>query len=109
MGSQDLHDHYGRLLGLRSPWKVTGVEFDSSASRVMIDVEHSKEKPPCCPSCQKPGSRKDSRLREWRHLDVYQYTSVIRCWVPRVALRGARGPSNPRSLGGAWIPLYGTV
>ena len=35
----ELHRHYGLLLGIKSPWGVSGVKLDMGARRVEIRLE----------------------------------------------------------------------
>lgn len=76
--------HYALLLGINSPWRVKGVDLNLEAQRVVIDVEHDPEAAVTCPECDAVCPRYDQAPeRQWRHLDVMQFTTVIRARVPR--------------------------
>lgn len=76
--------HYGLLLGIRSPWRVRRADLDVVARKVEIVVDHDPDKPVACPHCGALCPRHDhAPERTWRHLDVMQFTTLIRAEVPR--------------------------
>lgn len=76
--------HYGLLLGIKSPWQVRRVDLQLAASRVEVDVEHDAESAVVCPECRRACPRYDhAPQRQWRHLDVMQFATIIRARVPR--------------------------
>jgi transposase len=76
--------HYGMLLGIQSPWRVTKAELKLATQRVEVELEHDPAAAVACPECGKSCPRYDhTPVREWRHLDVMQFTTVIRARVPR--------------------------
>jgi len=82
--SHDVCDHYGRLLKLPAPWKVTEVGEDFDRERVMVRVEWPKRATAPCPVCRRPSPVYDHMAeRTWRHQGVMQYTLDLRCAVPR--------------------------
>lgn len=76
--------HYGLLLGIGSPWVVRKADLDLRARKVEIVVEHDAAVPVVCPECGARCPRHDhAPERTWRHLDVMQFTTLIRAKVPR--------------------------
>jgi transposase len=76
--------HYGMLLGIKSPWQVKRVDLQLQAHRVDVEVRHDAAASVCCPQCQRACPRYDhASERQWRHLDVMQFMTVIRARVPR--------------------------
>lgn len=76
--------HYGLLLGIQSPWQVQRADLDLAAQQVQIVVAHAAEGSVKCPQCQRACARYDHTAeRQWRHLDVMQFTTIIRARVPR--------------------------
>lgn len=76
--------HYGLLLGIKSPWQVRRVELQLKANRVDVDVEHDPDSPVACPQCGRSCPRYDhAPQRQWRHLDVMQFATIIRAKLPR--------------------------
>lgn len=76
--------HYGLLLGIRSPWQVRKADLDLAARKVEIVVEHEPDEQVACPHCGALCPRHDhAPERTWRHLDVMQFTTLIRAKVPR--------------------------
>jgi transposase len=64
-------DLYSKILGIESPWRVTGVDLRLSGGEVEVQVEYGGEIR--CPVCSQSTSRYDTRVRKWRHLDTCQY------------------------------------
>lgn len=76
--------HYALLLGIKSPWQVRRVDLQLKANRVEVDVEHDADSAVTCPQCRRSCPRYDhAPQRQWRHLDVMQFATVIRARVPR--------------------------
>jgi len=76
--------HYGMLLGIESPWQVKRVELKLEAKRVDVELEHDASAAVKCPQCGRACGRYDhAPERQWRHLDVMQFMTVIRARVPR--------------------------
>ena len=77
-------DLYAQILGINSPWQVTGVELALSAGEVTVYVEPEEGATQCCPTCGEVSPGYDSRRRRWRHLDTCQYKTILVADVPRV-------------------------
>ena len=76
--------HYGLLLGIASPWEVRRVDLQLEAQRVEVDVAHGPSAALACPECKRACPGYDhAPERQWRHLDVMQFTTIIRARVPR--------------------------
>ncbi len=76
---------FGRALGLKAPWAVTVVRFDGEAQRfdLSVDVPGGSRFP--CPICGRPGCPvHDTKVRTWRHLDVFQPQAFLTARLPRV-------------------------
>ena len=68
---------YEKLLGIKSPWKVTKVELNSGAGRVDIRIEDYPGTKWECPECKVNASVYDhSEERVWRHLDTCQFGTL---------------------------------
>jgi transposase len=76
--------HYGKLLGLEAPWRVHAAQLDLLRGRVELEVAWDEGAAVVCPECKKECARHDhAPEREWRHLNVMQFLTVIRARVPR--------------------------
>lgn len=76
-------EHYARLLGLESPWKVTRVKLSVEKMRVDIFIEYG-ELTGLCPECGEACRVYDrSPSRTWRHLDTMQFGTYLHCEPPR--------------------------
>jgi len=80
----EIEEHYGLLLGLESPWNISGVDLMMSEQRVDIIVEYGDDEGPC-PECGAISPKHDDRKeRTWRHLDTMQFATYLHCSAPRV-------------------------
>lgn len=80
----EIEEHYGLLLGLESPWNISGVDLRMSEQRVDIIVEYGDDEGPC-PECGTISPKHDDRKeRTWRHLDTMQFATYLHCSAPRV-------------------------
>jgi transposase len=77
-------DLYAQILGIKSPWQVTGIELSVSEEEVTVQVEHEGGSRSCCPTCGKEQPGYDSRTRRWQHLETCQYKTILVADVPRV-------------------------
>ena len=63
-------DLYAQILGIKSPWQVSGVELALSEGKITVHVEQEEVVQHCCPTCGKvsPGydSRKRKHCQPWR-------------------------------------------
>lgn len=75
---------YAQILGIRSPWQVVDVELSVSTGEVRVFVEQEPGTTLVCPTCGAPGPGYDKRRREWRHLDICQFKTLLVADVPRV-------------------------
>jgi len=76
--------HYGKLLGIGKPWEVRAARLDLIRGRVEIEVGWDETAAVVCPECGKECARHDhAPEREWRHLNVMQFLTVIRARIPR--------------------------
>ena len=77
-------DLYKQILGIQPPWMVTEVERSMAAGEVTVHVAHDSEVRSTCSHCGAPCPGYDQRSRTWRHLDTWQFKTLIVAAVPRV-------------------------
>ncbi len=77
-------DLYAQILGIKSPWQVSGVELILSKGELTVHVEQEAGAKQCCSTCGQISPGYDSRKRRWRHLDTCQYKTILVADVPRV-------------------------
>lgn len=75
---------YAKLLGLTSPWGVEKVELRLGEGEVHVWVALPPKQLWVCPDCQEPAPIHDHRERVWRHLDTFQYRTLLHARVPRL-------------------------
>ena len=71
-----------QALDIHPPWSVQKAELEQSRQRLRIDLRHAG--PLACPVCGATAKRHDARRRAWRHLDFFEYQTVLTAEVPRV-------------------------
>lgn len=74
---------YAKLLGLTPPWGVEKVELKLKEGEVHITVALPPEQLWVCPECLERAPIHDHRERTWRHLDTFQYQTLLHARVPR--------------------------
>jgi transposase len=78
--------HYAQLLGIGRPWQVKQATLDLLHGKVEIAVAWDESAAVVCPTCGQECPRHDhAPERTWRHLDVMQFTTLIRARLPRCA------------------------
>lgn len=77
---------FERSMGLGSEWEVSDVWFEQKEKgpdELHIRVAHVKGQAVECPECGRRCGIYDARERTWRHLDIWQYETIVHCAVPR--------------------------
>ena len=78
---------FEKSLNLGPEWKAVGVEFrevPNARDELHVHVERSTGSAMFCTACGGMHGVYDTREREWRHLDIWQYRTIVHCKVPRV-------------------------
>ena len=81
-----LGDLPGRSMGLEPEWEVASSEFlevEGGRDELHVRIEHVRGRAVGCPGCGRRCGACDTREREWRHLDIWQFKTITRCAVPR--------------------------
>ena len=81
---QALTKDMGALLGLQSPWEVLQVTLDHASMECRIEVVCRTAAGLACPKCGAKCSGYDHRRRQWRHLDMCEYRTIVVAEVPRM-------------------------
>jgi len=70
------------ILGFSQPWYIT--EMEQSADRVEIKLDYAKGTKFQCSVCGKYCGTYDSKWKEYRHLDLWQYQTILKIRIPRI-------------------------
>lgn len=84
MVAMDDRTLYAKLLGLTSPWGVERVELKLAEGEVHVWVSLPPKQLWVCPDCLQAAPIHDHRERMWRHLDTFQYRTLIHARIPRL-------------------------
>ena len=70
-------------LNVQSPWEIKEVRLDYERRRLDIILDFQRGALFSCSECHIPLTAYDTRMREWRHLDFFQYECHIYAPLPR--------------------------
>jgi transposase len=73
-------------LGLSKPWQVAEVKFSKEEGRLDLWLDFPKGSKFSCPSCKETHECDvhDTQDRTWRHLNFFQYETLLHARVPRI-------------------------
>jgi len=72
-------------LGLSKPWRVVDIKFSKEEGRLDLWLDFTKGAKFPCPTCEEKESEvHDTQDRTWRHLNFFQYETLLHARVPRV-------------------------
>lgn len=75
---------YAQLLGLTAPWGIERVELKLAEEEVHLFVALPPKELWVCPECLERAHIHDHRERTWRHLDTFQYRTILHARIPRL-------------------------
>jgi transposase len=70
-------------LDIQAPWEIKEVRLDRERRRLDIVLDFQKGALFSCIKCNRLLTAYDTRMREWRHLDFFQYETHIYAPLPR--------------------------
>lgn len=77
-------DFFNIILDFGDDWALTKVEADHKKREVYLYLEYISDTYEDPDTLEKAVLYDHTELREWRHLDILQYKSYVRCRIPRV-------------------------
>lgn len=81
----DTKDLFALALGLTKPWYVTRNELDTVKRQLEIGIDFERGGTFPCPECGTADCKAyDTEERSWRHLNFFQFETVLTARVPRV-------------------------
>ena len=81
----DSKDLFALALGLSKPWYVTRNELDTVKRLLEIGIDFERGGTFSCPECRRAGCKAyDTEERSWRHLNFFQFETVLSARVPRI-------------------------
>lgn len=85
-----LRDFFNLIMDFGDEWVVTKIETDHRLKHVYIYLEYTLDTYED-PRTLEPAKLYDhNEMREWRHLDIFDYKSYIRCRIPRVLCKDGK-------------------
>ena len=81
----DSKDLFALALGLTKPWYVARNELDTANRQLEIGIDFERGGTFPCPECGQAGCKAyDTEERRWRHLNFFQFETVLSARVPRI-------------------------
>src|SRR5215210_70574 len=81
----DSKDLFTLALGLTKPWYVVRNELDTVKRQLEIGIDFERGGTFPCPECGQAGCKAyDTEERRWRHLNFFQFETVLSARVPRI-------------------------
>lgn len=77
-------EFFNLILDFGENWKVVDIEVDNKSNIVYLDLKYIGKEYIDPDSMEVASLYDHSELREWRHLDVLQYKTYVRCRIPRI-------------------------
>lgn len=77
-------DFFNIVLNFGDEWAITKVEADHKKYEVYLYLEYVQDSYQDPDTLEKATLYDHLELREWRHLDILEYKSYVRCRIPRV-------------------------
>lgn len=76
---------FALALGVKEPWYVASIDLSPEENQLDIALDFQRGGTFHCPECGAENCKAyDSEERRWRHLNFFQYATVLRARVPRV-------------------------
>jgi transposase len=84
--SKNSHEYriFEDALDISPPWEIQNVRLDFKRRRLDINLGFIKGSSFTCPECGKSFTAYDSAIREWRHLDFFQFETHLYAPLPRI-------------------------
>jgi transposase len=80
----DSKDLFALALGLNKPWYVVRNELDTVKSQLDIGIDFERGGTFPCSECGQTGCKAyDTEERRWRHLNFFQFNTILTARVPR--------------------------
>ena len=70
------------ILGFSAPWYITEIEQTSDTVNIKLDFPQGTKFQ--CTNCGKFNSTFDSQWKDYRHLDLWQYKTILKVRIPRI-------------------------
>jgi transposase len=84
LGCMDSKELFALALGLNKPWYVVRNELDTGKSQLDIGIDFERGGTFPCSECGQTGCKAyDTEERRWRHLNFFQFNTILTARVPR--------------------------
>jgi transposase len=98
-----LESLFTKALKLEPPWQIEKIDFDEKEGIIRVYLDFPRGSEFCCPKCGKTVKAYDTKDKEWRHLNFFQYACYLVVRVPRIkcSVDGVLQVDVPWARGGA--------
>jgi len=104
----DSKELFALALGLNKPWYVVRNELDTVKRQLEIGIDFERGGTFPCSECGETGCKAyDTEERSWRHLNFFQFNTILSARVPRTDCRrcGKRLVDVPWARAGSGFTL----
>ncbi len=75
---------FTKALKLEPPWQIEKIDFDEKEGIIRVYLDFPRGSKFCCPTCGKAVKAYDTKEKEWRHLNFFQYACYLVVRIPRI-------------------------
>lgn len=75
---------FTKALKLEPPWQIEKIDFDEKEGIIRVYLDFPRGSKFCCPTCGKAVKAYDTKEKEWRHLNFFQYACYLVVRLPRI-------------------------
>lgn len=104
----ETNDLFALALGVSEPWYVAKIDLSPEERQLEIALDFRRGGTFPCPDCGTAGCKAyDTEERSWRHLNFFEFATVLRARVPRIDCRrcGKRPVQVPWARPGSGFTL----
>lgn len=83
MGMMTPEALFSAALQLEAGWKVVECRFEGDPKRLLLKLDFEKGRRFGCPECKALCPTHDTGIKQWRHMDFFQYECLLEARVPR--------------------------
>jgi len=83
-------DFFNLVIDFGDDWRIINVETDHQKLQVYLDIEYIGKEYKDPDTLEIVKLYDHSEIRIWRHLDILQYQSYVRCRIPRVLCKNGK-------------------
>jgi len=77
-------EFFEKILKVAAPWRIERIEESASKKEINVYLNFPRGTKFKCPICGNECVLRSSKIRSWRHLDLWEYKTYIHAKVPKI-------------------------